>query len=108
MKIVQSFLSSKEIVLDFENLINKYCEQIHLSENIPRFKICGIVVQEFKKDFSEDFIRRKVDSIYKVSHKSNNAKKKGKSLLEKLKEKASLLDEEIKTISQESVTYVGK
>lgn len=106
--IMQVLLTKLDVVLDFKNLINDYCEQYHLSNKVNKVDICQIMVEEFKDNFSDGFIRKHIDKQYKVAFRSRNAELKGENKIEKLNRKIHEYEQELLGMTYETIKYAGK
>lgn len=129
--VIPNKLTVDEVKADFENLINLYCEQVHLDEGIPRNKLCNIMVERFGDvvDHNPDWMRKKIDMCicgrskdehnsnckcrnyvprFKVINRVKNGTKKG-GLSTKMRIKAQIknLEDKLADIMKEQISYVG-
>lgn len=71
-------VTKSEVIDDFENLINTYCEQYHIIESVPRRLICGDMVRLFRGtiEHKDDWIRKQIDLKFKSLHRVKNGEKR--------------------------------
>lgn len=108
---IQKQISKDDVIENFEELINNYCEQIHLTTEKSRPYICKIMVDEFhgKVGHEDDWIRKKIDTKYKSPYRIENGKlrsKKNRKL--KLSEKINRFEEKFTQIAGHTISYVKK
>lgn len=108
---IQKQISKLQVIENFEDLINDYCEQIHLKTGKLRSNICKIMVNEFhgKIGHEDDWIRKKIDTRYKSMYRIENGKlrsKKNRKL--KLSEKFNRLEEGFTQIAGQTIGLARK
>lgn len=71
-------ITKSDVIEDFENLINPYCEQYHILNNSPKPTICNIMVKLFrgKTEHRDEWVRKQIDNKFKSAHRVRNAKKR--------------------------------
>lgn len=71
-------ITKSEVIEDFENLINPYCEQYEILYKVPKTTICNIMVKLFrgKTEHRDEWIRKQIDNKFKSAHRVRNAQKR--------------------------------
>lgn len=107
--LVQKHISEQEVILDFANFINNFCEQYHLSTNKPRPFICKIVIEKFsgKVGHSDDWMRKQIESKYKNQAQSKNGKKRGMSKIDRLKKAFDKAEHDLLEATHETTVAIG-
>jgi len=108
---IQKQISKLEVIDNFEELINSYCEQTHLKTGKLRADICKIMVNEFRGMIAheDDWIRKKIDTRYKSAYRIVNGKlrsKKNRKL--KLSEKINKIEQEFAQIAGQTISLARK
>ena len=79
------------VTKDFESNIDKFCEDYHQESGKPRPMICTIMIDmlhgKVENGKSDDWMRRRINSKYKMTYRVNNVKQKKISKIDKLKAK---------------------
>jgi len=104
--LIQKIILKTEVIEDFTNKINPFCEQYHIVTGIARPQICKIMVENFGKEiqYKDDWIRKKIKEKYKSQPRVRNAKLRSKkSRLRKIPEKINKLEGQLAELTK--VTY---
>ncbi len=104
--LIQKIILKTEVIEDFTNKINPFCEQYHIVTGTARPQICKIMVENFGKDiqYKDDWIRKKIEEKYKSQPRVRNAKLRSKkSRLRKIPEKINKLEGQLAELTK--VTY---
>lgn len=101
-------ITKKQVVKDFENLINPYCEQYHIVTDISRPQICKIMIKKFGKKVKhgDDWIRKRIDQKYKSLHRIRNAQQRSKeSRIKKIPEKINRLEGQLAELTKTTLDF---
>lgn len=81
---VQKILIKSEVIEDFENSINDFCEQYHIINKTPRSLICKKMIETFHglTGHGDDWMRKKIDIKFKPPHRVRNGKLRSKKSIE--------------------------
>ncbi len=105
-------LSDDDVISDFTNNINDFCESYHLESGKPKSMVCTIMIDKFKGRVeggkSEDWMRKRIDSKYKMLHRINNVNQKKFSKIDKLKAKFKLAESELLKATHEVTIKASK
>ena len=105
---IQKILLKTDVIEDFVNLINPFCEQYYIVTGTARPQICRIMVEMFHGEiqFKDDWIRKKIEEKYKSQPRVRNAKLRSKkSRLRKIPEKINKLEEQLSELTKVAVDY---
>lgn len=96
---LQKHLTEVDVIQDFTTNINDFCEQYHLETGKPRVMICTIMIDKFSGRVqggkSSDWMRKRIDSKYKMAYRISNVKQKKISKIDKLKAKLKIAESEL-------------
>jgi len=105
---LQKILLKPDVIEDFANLINPFCEQYHIVTGTSRPEICKIMVGIFhgKIQYKDNWIRKKIKEKYKSPARVRNAKLRGnKSRLKLIPQKINKLEEQLSEITMATVDF---
>ncbi len=105
---IQRIITKKQVIKDFENLINPYCEQYHVVTGKARPQICKIMTEKFGKKIkrSDDWIRKKIKQKYKSFHRIRNAQQRSKeSRIKKIPEKINKLEGQLAELTKTTIDF---
>jgi len=73
-----------DVIEDFENIINDFCEQYHIINKTPKSLICKTMVEEFHglTGHSDDWMRKRIDTKFKPPYRVRNGKLRSKKSIE--------------------------
>lgn len=102
-------LTKSEVIEDFENLINNYCEQQHIINNIPRPLICNEMVILFRglTEHKDDWIRKQINQKYKPMHRVRNGSR-SKDGLKKNHRKKIQVESTFNDVAEIAISFVRK
>lgn len=69
-------LEKEQVLNDFDNKINPWCELYAEQNNIPEEKMCQIAVETFGSSINSTYIRNAIRPEFKQAYRVENAKKK--------------------------------
>jgi len=104
-------MTTEDVVVDFENLINPFCEQYHIITGTARPEICKRMVEKFKKivTHKENWIRTKIDSKFKPPHRVRNGKlRSNKSRIGRIPKKINKLEKEFAELTKVAIDYANR
>lgn len=98
--LIQKIILKSEVVDNFEDFINEYCEQYHIINKTPKSLICKIMVEEFHglTGHGDDWVRKKIDTRFKPPYRVRNGKLRSKKNVE-----SKLAD-----IAKQTIDYMKK
>lgn len=108
---VQKVITQSEVIEDFENLINPFCDQYHIITGTAKQEICKIMIEKFGKQLkhSDDWLRKRIDVKYKPMHRVKNAKKRNKeSRLRKIPEKINKLERDFAELTKTTIDFAKR
>jgi hypothetical protein len=93
-----SKIETQNVIDNFPELINAWCQVNAKSMKIKQEMMCQEAIRIFGDGhpFSNDYVRKSVDSKFKISYRSANAHLKGLSKIQRLKRNASQLEKQLK------------
>jgi hypothetical protein len=106
---ITRIITRSQVIKDFDNLINPYCEQYHIVTGKPRPEICKIMIKKFAKKVKheDDWIRKRIDQKYKSIHRIKNAEKRSKaSRIKNIPKKINKLEDELAELTKTTVDYI--
>ena len=108
---IQKIILKTDVIKDFANLINPFCEQYHIVTGIARPQICKIMVEKFHGEiqFKDNWIRKKIEEKYKSQARVRNGKLRGKkSRLTKIPQKINKLQHQLDEITKVTIDYAKR
>lgn len=109
---VQKHLTEADVINDFADNINEYCEQYYLETDKPRVMICTIMIMHFHERVqggkSDDWMRKRIDPKYKMTYRVNNVKQKKISKLDRLRANLKIAESALLEATHEVSTKVSK
>ncbi len=91
-------IETQNVIDNFPDLINAWCEVNAKTMKLKYEMMCQEAIKVFggNHPYHDSYVRKSVDSKFKISYRSANAHQKGVSKLTRLKRKASAIEKEIK------------
>jgi len=108
VEAITRIITKKQVIKDFENLINPYCKQYHVVTHKPKQEICQIMIKIFKKKIKhkDDWFRKRIDQEYKSLPRIKNAEKRSNKIRkESIPEKINKLESELAQLTKTAVDY---
>ncbi len=105
---IQKLILKSDVVEDFANLINPFCEQYHVVTGKARPEICKIMVEKFHDEieYKDNWIRKKIEEKFKSQARVRNGKLRGKkSRLKSIPKKIKKLEEQIGELTKVTFDY---
>ncbi len=105
-------LTEVDVIRDFADNINDFCEQYHVETGKPRVMVCTIMIDKFNGRVqggkSDDWMRKRIDGVYKMTYRVNNVKQKKISKIDKLKANIRKAESALLEATHEVTSKVSK
>lgn len=105
---IQKIITKKQVVKDFENLINPYCKQYHIVTGTLNQEICQIMIKKFKKKIKheDDWFRKRIDRKFKSLPRIRNAEKRSKaSRIKNIPKKINKLEGQLAELTKTTIDF---
>ncbi len=109
VEAITRIITKKQVIKDFENLINPYCKQYHVVTHKPKQEICQIMIKMFKKKLKhkDDWFRKRIKQEYKSLPRIKNAEKRSKaSRIKNIPQKINKLEGQLAELTKTTVDYM--
>lgn len=85
-------LEKQNVLKDFDNLINPWCEHYAKIHGIPKDQMCKVAKKFFGDDLSESKIQNSIKPEFKIAYRIENGKQKETPKPEKVSRVRRLMD----------------